>query len=184
MTTLPSNPAQQSRPALPSKPALSSNPALPSKAARPLTGWHVLAMFVAFFGVIIAVNGTLAWKAISTFPGLEVENGYVASQTFDAEKTAQEALHWVLTPKYDAVQDQLSLTFTDAQGQPVTLASLEVLVGRTTEAVDDMRPGFVLADGVYAAPARLAMGKWMLAVTAHATDGTRFRQRIDLYVNR
>ncbi len=60
------------------------------KVVRPLTGWHVLAMFVAFFGVIIAVNITMAWKAISTFPGLEVENGYVASQSFDAEMAAQK----------------------------------------------------------------------------------------------
>ena len=63
-----------------------------AKVERPLTGWHVLAMFVAFFGVIIAVNLTLAWQAISTFPGLEVENSYVASQTFDADRRAQVVL--------------------------------------------------------------------------------------------
>ncbi len=44
------------------------------------------------FAVIIAVNLVLAFKAVRTFPGLEVENSYVASQTFDAERTAQEAL--------------------------------------------------------------------------------------------
>ena len=51
-----------------------------------LTGRKVLAITVSAFGVIIAVNVTLAWQAIATFPGLEVDNGYVASQTFDAEK--------------------------------------------------------------------------------------------------
>ena len=35
--------------------------AVTEKPVRPLTGWHVLAMFVAFFGVIIAVNAGLAW---------------------------------------------------------------------------------------------------------------------------
>lgn len=158
--------------------------AVVEKPARPLTGWHVLAMFVAFFGVIIAVNFTLAWKAVSTFPGLEVEDSYVASQTFDAELAAQKALGWVLKPSYDAAADQLRLAFTDAAGQPVTLGSLEVLVGRTTEAGDDQTPEFAVVDGVYVAPATLAMGKWMMAVTAHAADGTLFRQRIDLYVNR
>ena len=158
--------------------------ALTEKTARPLTGWHVLAIFVGFFGVIIAVNVGLAWKAISTFPGLEVENGYVASQTFDVEMAAQKALGWVLVPKYDAAQNRLTLAFTDAAGQPVTLATLDVLVGRPTEEVDDVTPVFVLADGVYVAPARLAMGKWMMAVEAHAADGTLFRQRIDLYVSR
>jgi nitrogen fixation protein FixH len=158
--------------------------ALTQKPVRPVTGWHVLAMFVAFFGVIIAVNVTLAWQALATFPGLEVKNSYVASQTFDAEKAAQEALNWVLTPEYDAEADLLTLAFTDAQGHPVAVAALDVLVGRSTEAADDVRPLFVLEGGVYAAPARLATGKWMMAVTAHAEDGTLFRQRLDLFVNR
>ncbi len=52
---------------------------------RPLTGWHVLAMFVAGFGIIIGVNLTLAFKAVSTFPGLEVPNSYVASQRLASE---------------------------------------------------------------------------------------------------
>lgn len=154
------------------------------KASRPITGWHVLAIFLAFFGVIIAVNIGLAWKAVSTFPGLEVENGYVASQTFDVEMAAQKGLGWTLTPTYDAAADVVHLAFTDAAGRPVMLADLDVLIGRTTEAVDDRRPAFVLADQVYSAPATLAKGKWMMAVTAHAADGTLFRQRIDLYVDR
>ena len=158
--------------------------AMVEKPVRPLTGGHVLAMFVAIFGVIIAVNGLLAWKAISTFPGLEVENGYVASQSFDREMAAQKALHWALKPVYDAPADQMRLAFTDAAGQPVTVADLTVLIGRTTEAVDDKTPAFTLQDGVYVAPVVLPLGKWMMAVEAHAADGTLFLQRIDLYVNR
>jgi nitrogen fixation protein FixH len=152
------------------------------KVDRKLTGWHVLAMFVAFFGVIIAVNFTLAWKAISTFPGIEVENGYIASQSFDRDRAAQKALNWTLTPSYDAVAHQLRLAFLDDAGRPVTLAALSVLVGRTTETSDDQRPEFVVVDGVYVAPANLAMGKWMMAVEARAEDGTRFHQRLDLHV--
>jgi nitrogen fixation protein FixH len=155
-----------------------------SKPVRPLTGWHVLAMFVAFFGVVIAVNVLLAYKAISTFPGLEVENGYVASQSFDREMAVQKALHWTMKPTYDAAADQMRLAFTDATGQPVTLADLTALIGRTTEAADDKTPTFTLQDGVYVAPVVLPLGKWMMAVEAHAKDGTLFHQRIDLYVNR
>lgn len=46
---------------------------------KELTGRHVLLMFVAGFGIIIAVNLTLAFSAVRTFPGLEVKNSYVAS---------------------------------------------------------------------------------------------------------
>ncbi|MEI6097305.1 MAG: FixH family protein [Alphaproteobacteria bacterium] len=158
--------------------------AMTEKPVQPLTGWHLLAMFIAFFGVIIAVNGLLVWKAVSTFPGLDVENGYVASQSFDREMAAQKALNWTLKPTYDASANQMQLAFTDAAGRPATLADLTVLIGRTTEAVDDQTPTFTLQNGVYVAPVVLPMGKWMMAVQAHAADGTLFHQRIDLYVNR
>ena len=149
---------------------------------RKLTGWHVLAIFVAFFGVTIAVNVTLAWKAISTFPGLEVANGYVASQSFDRDRAAQQALGWNLASDYDPQDKILSLAFTDAQGQAVQVRDLSVLVGRATEAKDDLRPDFVLEAGTYRASADLGLGKWMMAVEAVAEDGTRFRQRLDLQV--
>ena len=151
---------------------------------RKLTGWHVLAMFVAFFGVIIAVNITLAWQAIATFPGLEVANSYVASQSFDADRAAQQGLGWTLSHGYDADTDQLRLAFVDGAGLPVSVADLSVLVGRTTETTEDIRPDFVQQDGVYVADASLGIGKWMMAVEAHAADGTLFHQRLDLYVNR
>jgi len=61
-------------------------------AERKLTGRHVLLIFVAAFGVIISVNLVLAYSAVNTFPGLEVRNSYVASQTFNDRKAAQEAL--------------------------------------------------------------------------------------------
>ncbi len=158
--------------------------AVVEKPVREITGRHVLAMFIAFFGVIIAVNVGLAWKAISTFPGLEVANSYVASQTFNAEMAAQKALGWTLAPAYDPEHGALNLAFTDKAGLPVAVSALQVLVGRTTEAADDVRPEFVLTGSVYVAEARLGPGKWMMAVTAHSADGTLFRQRIDLTVRR
>ena len=60
----------------------------------PITGPKAFAIFSSFFVVIIAVNVVMACQAVHTFPGLEVENSYVASQTFDAERQAQEALGW------------------------------------------------------------------------------------------
>lgn len=145
-----------------------------------LTGRHVFAITVGAFGVIIAVNVLMAVKAVSTFPGLEVKNSYVASQTFDADRKAQEALGWTLTPHYD--HGVLRLAFTDAQGFPVRVAGMSVLLGRTTEAADDMHPEFTEMAGTYETPLSLARGKWMLKVEALAENGTVFRQRIDLLV--
>lgn len=145
-----------------------------------ITGRQVFAVTAGAFGIIIAVNVTMAYKAISTFPGLEVQNGYVASQTFEAEKRAQEALGWTLTPAYRA--GHLSLDFRGADGLPAAVSDLSVLVGRTTEAKDDQTPAFRREGGMFVADMTLPRGKWMLKVEARATDGTLFRQRLDLHV--
>lgn len=153
------------------------------KPVRPFTGWHMLALACSFFGVIIAVNVLLAYKAISTFPGLEVNDSYVASQTFDQEKAAQEALHWHLKQGYDHAKDQLRLEFTDAAGKPVTLKDIDVLVGRPTEAAQDQHPQMLQgADGAYVSASSLPIGKWMLQIVAHAQDGTLYQARTFFYV--
>lgn len=147
-----------------------------------LKGRHVLTIFIGFFGVIIAVNLVLAFKAVSTFPGLEVANSYVASQTFDADKAAQQALGWTLAHDYDADRGEVRLTFTDARGHAAPVTELAVLIGRPTEAGEDRRPDFVPLAGSFVAPARLSPGKWMMQVEARNAEGTLFRQRLDLYV--
>lgn len=145
-----------------------------------LTGKHVLAITVGAFSVIIAVNVTLAYKAIHTFPGLEVKNSYVASQGFDDRKAAQQALGWDLALTH--ADGRITLAFTDRDGAPVQVAGLEVLVGRTTSTADDSRPAFVQAGDIYTAPLTLTRGKWMVKVTAQAADGTLFEQRAELFV--
>lgn len=147
-----------------------------------LTGRRVLAVVLTFFAVIIGVNVTLANRAIGTFPGLEVKNSYVASQSFDRERAAQKTLGWSLAPEYDQTARELRLTFTDTEGLPAPVADLKVLVGRATEARDDSTPDFARRAGVHVAGIDLGPGKWMLQVEAFAADGTLFRQRVDLYV--
>lgn len=149
---------------------------------REITGKHVLVFTVSAFAVIIAVNVVMAYKAVSTFPGLEVKNSYVASQTFDADRSAQQALGWTLTPEYDPLAKEMRLVFTDATGMPVTLKGLAVLIGRTTSSAQDTKPDFVREAGAYVGKADLGTGKWMMQVEAQAEDGTLFRQRIDLSV--
>jgi len=145
-----------------------------------LTGKHVLAITVGAFGIIIAVNVVMAVQAVRTFPGLEVANGYIASQTFDAERKAQEALGWTVTPEYR--DGRLTVEMVDAAGLPAAVRSMSVLVGRTTASNDDVTPEFVRVSGKWQADVALARGKWMLKVEAEATDGTVFRQRLELFV--
>jgi nitrogen fixation protein FixH len=145
-----------------------------------LTGKHVLAITVSAFAVIIGVNVLLAVKAVSTFPGLEVDNSYVASQGFNTRKAAQEALGWSMTPAYD--QGRMTLAFTGPDGLAVAVDDLQVLVGRTTETTYDTFPVFTRDADLYVVDLPLAKGKWMVKVTARSIDGTLFEQRSELFV--
>jgi nitrogen fixation protein FixH len=147
-----------------------------------MTGRKVFFITTGAFAVIIGVNLVMAYQAISTFPGLEVKNSYVASQDFDANRAAQNALGWELAPDYSAENQELRLNFTDREGLPAAVATLSVLVGRATEAREDTTPVFTREAGVFTAPLSLERGKWMMQIEATAADGTLFRQRIDLYV--
>lgn len=149
-------------------------------AERKLTGWHVLAIFVGAFGVIIGVNIALAVNAVRTFPGLEVKNSYVASQSFDARRDAQEALGWTVVA--DAAEGQVILSITDAEGAPVQVVGLEAVLGRATHVKDDIAPDFRFNGRAYVAYHDIGPGNWNVRMKAKALDGTPFEQRVILHV--
>ncbi|SPH24869.1 hypothetical protein DEA8626_03903 [Defluviimonas aquaemixtae] len=145
-----------------------------------LTGRKVFFIAASAFAVIIGVNVVMAVQAVRTFPGLEVKNSYVASQRFEAARAAQEALGWSLSHSYEA--GTLRLKFRGIGGRPVQVDRLTALVGRTTEAANDISPAFVWDGSSYSAPAELGPGKWMILLEAYAGDGTLFHQRLNLFV--
>lgn len=145
-----------------------------------ITGRKVLFFTVGAFGIIISVNMFMAFKAVSTFPGLEVANSYVASQEFDIRREAQIALGWTVAHSYE--NGRVKLAVTDKAGAPVQLATMDVLIGRVTEEQDDVRPAFVLVGDTYEAEAVLTRGNWFVKLKATAQDGTLFEQRYDLHI--
>ena len=147
---------------------------------RELKGWHVAAMFCTGFGIIIVVNLILAFNAVQTFPGLVVKNSYVASQHFDANRTAQKALGWSVEAFHSG--DQLRLEITDLDGAPVQTADLDARVGRATHVADDVTPDFSFDGVAYTATTPLVEGYWQIRLSARAADGTLFAQRIPLRV--
>ena len=149
-------------------------------STREFTGRKMLILTVGAFSVIIGVNLLLAFKAVATFPGLEVANSYVASQTFDAERKAQIALGW--TAKSEVVQGTFRLAITGPDGRPVQPAKLEVLVGRVTGAADDQTPELSYDGTAFVAPMALQPGLWQVMIRAEAVDGTLFHQRLDMHI--
>ena len=144
------------------------------------TGWHALGVFGGAFAVIISVNLTLAFSAVSTFPGVETKNSYVASQTFDARRTAQEALGWDVSAR--ASGGLLVLTIADRDGAPAQVHQLEAVLGRPTHVKDDRLPDFVFDGRAWVARETLAPGNWNIRIKAVARDGTPFEQRVVFHV--
>ena len=140
-----------------------------------IKGWHVFTGFAAAFGVIIAVNLTLAYQAVHSFPGLEVKNSYIASQTFDVERKAQDALGWDVTALLEG--NDLVLTFLH-DGQPVAPKIEQATFGRATTVAADQIPDFVFDGRSYRAAVQVPDGNWNLRLRVRAADGTLFQRRI------
>ncbi|MCA8881949.1 MAG: FixH family protein [Rhodobacteraceae bacterium] len=145
-----------------------------------ITGRQVLVFTVGAFGIVIGVNILLAVEATRTFPGLEVENSFVASQEFDADRTAQEALGWSARADYD--NGALTIDFRGPDGRPVDVDRIEALVGWATSTRDDFAPDFRREGSTFRAPVDLVAGNWDVFLKAWAPDGTLFQQRLALHV--
>lgn len=150
------------------------------RTKRTLTGWHILAMFVGGFSIIVAVNLLLAYSAVRTFPGLETDSSYVASQSFNADRAAQDALGWDVRLEYG--DGQLDLWIVGPDWRAVQPEIISTTLGRATNVASDSAPDFVWTGTHLRAPADLATGNWNLRVDLRAADGTAFRRRIPLHV--
>ncbi len=151
------------------------------------TGRHMLLITVGFFAVIIAVNFFMAYKAVKTFSGLEVENGYIASQQFNRNRAAQLALGWTVVAGLEGPEFvRLDITGDDGSFIPAEdIAAIDATIGRPTERQEDQDLIFERTpQGYYLAPIDpLRPGKWYLRLKAHAANGTLFQQRLTLYIS-
>lgn len=146
---------------------------------RPFTGWHMLAILVAMFGVIVAVNFTMASFAVSTFGGTVVDNSYVASQRFNhwlAEAEAQRELGWTV----DARLDSSRVVRIDARSAAGSVAGARVsavAIHPLGRAPERRIAFFGVGDGRYVAREALPPGRWLLRIEVH--QGTRAARFID-----
>lgn len=146
---------------------------------KQITGWHVFGVFALAFAIIISVNVTLAVQAVRTFPGLEVKNSYVASQTFDVERRAQEALNWDVGASLQGNELRLNIS---KDGAPVEAEIQSAVFGRATNVGQDQEPEFFFNGSAYVAIVEGGSGNWNLRLRALAADGTVFQQRVIVQV--
>ena len=129
------------------------------KQARSFTGWHMTAILISFFAVVIAVNTLMATVAVCSFGGTVVENSYVASQKFNgwlAEARAQEKLGWRDAVTLD--QARHVRTTLNVRGAWMRAVAQHPL-GQTPDIVLQLHE---TAPGLYVSDRALPAGRWQL----------------------
>ncbi|MGB7203846.1 MAG: FixH family protein [Anderseniella sp.] len=144
-----------------------------SSQEKQFTGKHMLLLMLAFFGVIITVNLTMATFATSSWTGLVVKNSYVASQDFNrelAEARKQTARGWTGDISY--ADGAIVLSLIDNKGDGVSLDSVVADVGRPAfEQVDHKVILTSHGNGIYRAEDRLLPGVWQVSIRAKSLAG-------------
>lgn len=134
------------------------------------TGRHMLGIMLGFFGVIIAVNVTMAVVANTSWSGFVVRNSYIAGLEFNERAEAaraQNALGW--TSDLSVADGAVRFSLADEQGRAVELEggtlTLRRPVNDTEDRTVEMTP---MAGGALSAAVVLGDGNWIAEVRAQA----------------
>lgn len=154
-----------------------------SLPVRRFTGWHMTAILVAFFVVVIAVNVLMATVAVRSFGGTVVENSYVASQRFNgwlAAARAQDRLRWKDAVATDRAR-HVMLTLGGDAGAPVQGGTVKALAQHPLGRAADIPLAFQeTAPGRYVSVIGLPAGRWRIRLDIrHAGAEQHLLREID-----
>lgn len=152
---------------------------------KELSGWHLLAMFVGFFGIVIVVNIFMAVMAVRSWTGLVVENSYVASQSFNADTAGlkkSESLGFSHHLHYE--KGKLTLSLLGADGKPMMTENVQISIGRPVDDGEDQKlTALHLGEGQFVADAKLSAGVWSGELSALVQGNQVWRQPFKLIVS-
>lgn len=128
------------------------------------SGWHMTAILVGGFAVVVAVNVLMASLAVGSFGGVVVENSYVASQNFNRwldEARRENATGW----QAQVLRDGDGRLEVRTEGTPEgTLATAELRhpLGKAEQVSWTLEP---LGRDRFVSAARLPEGRWLVRIT-------------------
>jgi len=160
-----------------------------SNADRPreLTGRAVLMWFIAFFGVVFAINGIMVKAATSTFGGVETQSSYKAGLQFEHEAArarAQDDLHWRVeghVARNGAGDAALDVSVRDSSGKPVPGITAEARLAHPAD--ERLDHDIVLTSaglGAFHGDAQAQAGRWDLIVDFYRGGERVFRSRSEI----
>ena len=151
-----------------------------SSGRKKLTGFHASLMFVAFFGVVAAVNFLMAGFAISSFGGTVVDNSYVASQKYNQwlEEGREQIAHGWSVAKPVRMEDKLVLAVWNRERQPLTSATITAVAQHPVGRTDSFNLSFSeTTPGRYQSNETVPAGRWKLKISI--TDRSRSYDVLD-----
>ena len=157
-------------------------------AQKELTGRHVLAMLLLFFGVMIAVNIYFGYTAVKTFTGEDVKKSYRQGLDYNTviqSRVAQSDLGWAVRAN--------SMALEDGQTQIIVKIENEKGIGQTDLTITgtlhhrvDSRLDLPLmfqdqGGGQFAAQTIVPMGQYVLKAVANS-DQMPFKFQYNIVV--
>lgn len=151
---------------------MTTSPGLDGDSGFQLKGWHVLAMLLTFFGVVMGVNFTMMRFAYSTFSGVERASAYQDGLKYNEEIAAarqQDALGWAVDARVQRSGEgvaQVAVSAKDAAGVELSNLGGLIVLERPADRREDRRGDLVLTGaGRYAATLDdVAPGQWDVVV--------------------
>ena len=142
---------------------------------RRIDGRHVLALLLAFFGIIFAVNGYFLYRALSTHTGVVANEPYRKGLAYNQRiewSERQASLGW-RDEVTALLQGAITVVITDGDGNAVKGLSVTGSVGRPATSADDRSMALIEdASAAYTAVAGgLGQGAWLITIEARTAPG-------------
>ena len=152
------------------------------------SGRQTLVVLLGAFAIVGLVNAVFVWAAVSTFSGLDGEDGYRRGLAYNdtlAEAAAQKQLGWHVALNASG-GNSLQLVLTDTRGEPINGLAISGTLGRPAVSQFD-RPLAFAPKGPGRYEARLSAtgkGTWIVSlnVTGPGT-GSVFRWKERLWLS-
>jgi nitrogen fixation protein FixH len=152
-------------------------------------GWWYPYIFVAAFAVVVAVNGFMAWIAVTTFPGLETEKHYDKGLKYNkniAAAQAQAEMGWqveIIAAKQGDGQVLIEGFYKDKTAAPINELVVKAYLIRPAVTGHDREIVLIpKGNGRYAGALELPLaGLWEVRLVALGKGlHHQMEQRIDL----
>lgn len=140
---------------------------------KPLNGWKVLAMLLAFFLLVASVDGLMIYKAVKTFSGEVTPHPYERGLAYnrDISRAREQAMRdWkvgVRLTRASAGDVDIRVTARDADGAEIAGVEMHVLLAAPADLSRDVRATLVeTAPGRFSGKVKAPPGARDLELTA------------------